>query len=171
MGHDALTIRDRLRIDFNDRIRKNGSRNVVEDAWLEDLNAGEHQRWLVSERLRYRGHAGETRNQTIMRLDHTKALASGVAFQDQGGQSILCTMMGQGSIQIEIGDQFAVNHREGLSVKKGARIIKRTAGAQNHRLVHVLEMHAKIASITERAPDRVGLVMKIHDQVFDSEGR
>src|SRR5258707_210183 len=106
-----------------------------------------------------------------MRLDHTKALASGVAFQDQGGQSILSTMMGQGCIQIEIGDQFAVNNREGLSVKKGARIIKRTAGAENYRLVHVLEMHAKVAAITERALHRFGLVMKIHDHVFDSEAR
>src|SRR5436305_742713 len=117
MGDDALSIRDRLRIDLNDRVRKHAARNVVKDAWLEDLNAGEHQRWLVR-RWRCGGHAGETRNQTIMRLDHTKALASGVAFQDQGGQSILCTMMGQGCIQIEIGDQFTVNDREGLSVKK-----------------------------------------------------
>src|SRR5438477_123297 len=63
MGHDALAFRERLRIDVDDRVRKNSLRDVIKNARLEDLNAREHQRRLVSNWLSCGRHSGETRNQ------------------------------------------------------------------------------------------------------------
>ena len=117
MGENALAFRNCLGIDVHHGVRKNAWRDVIKDAWLEDLNAGEHQRRLVSEWLRHRRHACKTSNETIIRLDDAKALAGRVAFQDQCSQSILRAMLGHCCIQIQVRNQFAVNNCEGFAFK------------------------------------------------------
>src|SRR2546421_12143692 len=62
MGDDPLALRDCLRIHVTDRVRKNASRNVIKDTWLDDLNTREHQRCLGRDRPRWGWAAGEMRN-------------------------------------------------------------------------------------------------------------
>ena len=78
-------------------------------------------------------------------------------------------MLRQRGIQIQVRDQFAIHHNKRFWIQQRTCIVDRTTRVQDYRLVHIVEVHAKVAAVAKRAPHRVRLVMKIHEDLFDSE--
>src|SRR2546429_5408448 len=127
------------------------SRNIIKKAWLQNLNSGEHQ-GRFGRRNRF-GHPGKPGYQAVARLYDAEALARCVSSQHQRRERVLLPMRFERCLKIDIRDQLSVYDDESFAAEQLSRVIKRATGAQNLRLVNILELHSKLAAVAERGAD------------------
>ena len=71
-------------------------------------------------------------------------------------------------VQIDVSDDLSVDDDKRLVFEKLARVIERAARAEYHRFFNVMKLHAKAAAIAERASNRLGTMMQVHDDLIDA---
>src|SRR5688500_3145881 len=71
---------------------------------------------------------------------------------------------------VDIGDYLAVDNEERFVLEKLARIIERSSRSENMRFLHVAgDRYSELPSVAQGRDDRIGLVMKIYNDVRYAE--
>src|ERR1051326_5293067 len=109
--------------------------NVVEDARLEDLYAGEHQRSLIGAACV--GHAAEAGDATLINVNDAEAFALAVSQSHERRDRVCFAVRFERVGQIDVGDDLAVDGEKSFVLKKLTRVVEGAARAEDNRLFNV----------------------------------
>jgi hypothetical protein len=90
--------------------------------------------------------------------------------EDVAGRAVAREQVGE----VEVEDQLAVGRDERLvaavGIEQRERVLEAAAGAQDLRLVQVLDARAVLPPVAELAPDHLAEVVRVDDEVADPVG-
>src|SRR6266536_4125791 len=66
------------------------------------------------------------------------------------------------SVQIDVGDNLAVDNDKSSVLQEWPRIIQGAAGSQDLWLFHVMQGNAKLTTVSQRPPNRLRSMMKVN---------
>src|ERR1041385_8719261 len=133
-------------------MREDPARDVIKDTRVENLNAGEHQRLRARDSIKRRSwHSGESGDQAIISLDDTELFAVPILEQHECRQRVLSLVLFDSRVQINICNDLSVDYDECVAFQEVARVVHSAAGAEDHRLMNVFQLNAKLTAIAQRA--------------------
>src|SRR5262249_40432330 len=101
-------------------------------------------------------------------IHDTEAFATSVGQQDERRDRVGFVMCLERRVQIDVSNDLSIDHDERLVLEKLARVVERAAGAEYHRLLHVIQFHPDAAAISQHAPHRLRTMMQVHDNLIDT---
>src|SRR6185436_17193059 len=116
--------------------------------------------------------SAETGSSLVLRFHHCETFPLNVRLEDHECNAAARAMSFNSFGYVDVGDDLSVNDQKRFVVEKMTGIIQRARGTKDlRRLNRVFNVDAIFRAVSQRAFDRIRLMMKIDDNVPKTESR